>query len=338
MKTSQLLAGVAMATLLPTLASAQEVTLRMSYWVPAAIAPGAKGLEPWADSVEAASNGRIKIERYPAQQLGAAPDHYDMARDGIADITWVNPGYNAGRFPIFSLSEVPFQVSDSVKGARAIHEWYAKHAASEMKDVYFCLANPHGVGALHSKEKITTPDQVKGLNVRPAHATMARMVSILGGAPVQVPAPEAGEALRRGTADAITFAWGGIYDFRIDDVTTEHLDMPLYISTQILVMNHDSYNALSDENKAVIDSHCNPDWSAKISEGWAGADAEARDKMAADPTHNLNVPTDDEVKQWREATAPVLDAWKADVTKAGGDADAIYKAYIDKLEASGAKY
>ena len=83
--------GAVIAAALPLGASAQEVTLRLSHWVPATIAPAAAGIEPWARSVEEASEGRIEVQIFPAQQIGAAPDHYDMARDGIADITWINP-------------------------------------------------------------------------------------------------------------------------------------------------------------------------------------------------------------------------------------------------------
>jgi hypothetical protein len=60
--------------------------------------------------VEAASKGSIKIAFFPAQQLGKAADHYDMARDGIADMAYVNPGYQAGRFPIIAAGELPFLV------------------------------------------------------------------------------------------------------------------------------------------------------------------------------------------------------------------------------------
>src|SRR6266852_7185774 len=49
-----------------------------------------------------------KYKVYPAQQLGKAFDHYDMARDGIADVTYVNPGYQPGRFPIIAAGELPF--------------------------------------------------------------------------------------------------------------------------------------------------------------------------------------------------------------------------------------
>ena len=58
----------------------------------------------WAELIEKASNGSIKIAIFPAQQLGKAFDHYNMARDAIADITHVNPGYEPGRFPIVARS------------------------------------------------------------------------------------------------------------------------------------------------------------------------------------------------------------------------------------------
>jgi len=85
-------------------AQAQEVELTLSHWVPAkhALQPG--GMEPWGKSISEASGGRIKITIYPASQLGPAPDHYDMAHDGIVDIGFINPGYQLGRFPIMAAS------------------------------------------------------------------------------------------------------------------------------------------------------------------------------------------------------------------------------------------
>ncbi|WP_322865577.1 TRAP transporter substrate-binding protein [Aquicoccus sp. G2-2] len=325
--------------LAPFAAHAQEVTLRLSHWIPAGIAPASKGIAPWAKDVEAASDGRIKIQIFPAQQLGKAPDHYDMARQGIVDLAWVNPGYTAGRFPIYALTEVPFMASNSVRGAKAIHEWYAKYgAAQEMGDVKVCFIHPHGPGTLHSKSKITKPSQIKGLNVRPAHATMSRFISLLGGGPVQVPAPEVREALARGTADAVTFPWGAMYDFKLTKEVTYHLDMPFYMSAQVMVMNKDSYAKLSDENKAVIDAHCTPEWSSKVAQGWFDDDMAARDKLKASPDQTLSVPTDEEVSEWRTAAAPLIDEWRKNVEATGADADAILKAYEKALDDNDARY
>ena len=90
---------------------------------------------------------------FPAQQLGKAFDHYDMARDGIADVTYVNPGYQPGRFPIIGAGELPFLMSDAKGGSMALDAWYRKYAEKEMKDVKFCLA------FIHSPSLVPLPHQ-----------------------------------------------------------------------------------------------------------------------------------------------------------------------------------
>jgi TRAP-type C4-dicarboxylate transport system substrate-binding protein len=319
-------------------ANAQEVELRLAHWLPPTHPVQTLGLDPWIESIGKASGGKIKITVYPASQLGAPADHYDMTRDGIAEIGYVNPGYQAGRFPIYSLAEIPFHVANSKQGAKALHEWYAPIAATEMADVKYCLINPHDPGTIHSKVEIKVPADIKGKNIRPAHATMARFVASLGGASVQVPAPEAREAITKGTADAMTFPWNSIYIFGIDQATKYHLDMPFYISSQMLLINKAAYDGMSEENRKVMDDHCTADWSEKFSTGWADNEAGGRDKMVADPSHTIYKPTDDEVKLWRDAAAPLLDAWRADVKAKGADPEAIYQSYTEALKRNGALY
>ncbi len=84
------LLATSLAALAP-LAQAQDKTieLKLAHWVPASH-PLHKGFEEWAQSVEKASGGTIKYKIYPSEQLGKAFDHYDMARDGIADMTYIN--------------------------------------------------------------------------------------------------------------------------------------------------------------------------------------------------------------------------------------------------------
>ena len=188
-------------------AAAQEKTfeLKLAHWVPPSH-PLQKALEEWGASVEKDSGGTIHYKVYPAQQLGKAFDHYDMARDGIADFTYVNHGYQPGRFPIIAAGELPFLAGNGKSGTAAFDAWYRKYAEREMKDVKFCLAFVHDPGSFHSKVKtIVLPSDIKGMKIRPAHATMATWVTQLGGTNVQSSAPEARDILAKGVADAITF-------------------------------------------------------------------------------------------------------------------------------------
>src|SRR5271156_5119236 len=131
---TKLLALLLAASVTPAFAQEKTFELKISHWVPASH-PLQKALEDWGAAVEKASGGTIHSKVYPAQQLGKAFDHYDMARDGIADLTYINPGYQPGRFPIIAAGELPFLVGDSHGGIRAIDSWYRKYAGGEMKDV-----------------------------------------------------------------------------------------------------------------------------------------------------------------------------------------------------------
>src|ERR1043166_6437390 len=82
-----LLALLLAAGVTPALAQEKTFELKISHWVPASHSLQ-KALEDWAAAVEKDSGGTIKSKVFPAQQLGKAFDHYDMARDGIADVTY----------------------------------------------------------------------------------------------------------------------------------------------------------------------------------------------------------------------------------------------------------
>src|SRR5580698_991684 len=151
------LAALGLALCLGT-AQAQDKTfeLKLSHWVPPSH-PLQKAIQDWADDIQKASNGTITYKIFPAEQLGKAFDHYDMARDGIADFAYVNPGYQPGRFPIIAAGEFPFLISDGHTGSAALDAWYRTYAAEEMKDVHYCFAFVHDPGALHAKKQILLP-------------------------------------------------------------------------------------------------------------------------------------------------------------------------------------
>ena len=92
-------AAIALATIAapPALAQDKPVALKLSSWVPAQH-PLNPALIAWAADITKASNGTITATLFPSEQLGKAVDHYDMAKDGIADLAYINPGSSRGAF------------------------------------------------------------------------------------------------------------------------------------------------------------------------------------------------------------------------------------------------
>src|SRR5690606_13460924 len=160
---TRIAAALALTTsLLSAGAALAQEKLTLAHWVPPVHPLQVHGMEPWAESIKQATEGRVTIEIYPAQQLGAAADHYDMARDGIADISFISPGYQPGRFPIIDGGALPFHFTNAKAGVAAMTEWYKKYSDLEMGDVYFCMAVSHHPGTFHARSQILVPDDIKG--------------------------------------------------------------------------------------------------------------------------------------------------------------------------------
>lgn len=330
-----LLAVLLLAGALPAQAQDRTVTMKVSLWVPPAH-PLVPATQAWAADIEKASNGTIKMTVFPSEQLGKAFDHYDMARDGIADITYVNPGYQPGRFPIVAAGQLPFVFNDGKKGTLALNEWYQKYAKTEMKDTKLCFAFIHDPGSLHGKKKIVLPEDLKGVKVRPAQSTIGEMVKLFGGTNVQASAPESRDAIERGVADEITFPWGSVFLFGIDKVVKYHIDVPLYSTVFTYNINLAKYNSLSDGQKKIIDDHCTPEWASKVTDPWVDFEANGRVKMKALAGHEVYALTPEQLATWKKETEPLRASWSDAVKKAGGDAaavDAELKAMLKKHDA-----
>jgi len=313
----------------PAIAQDKTVNLKMSSWVPAQH-PLNPSLQAWADDIRKASNGSITATLFPSEQLGKAFDHYDMARDGIADIAYINPGYQPGRFPIMAGASLPFMFANGKGGTAAIDAWYRPYAAKEMKDIKVCFAFVHDPGTFHSRKKIVLPGDLKGMKIRPATSTIGQMVTSLGGTNVQSSAPEARDMLERGVADAITFPWGSIGLFGIDKVVNFHMDVALYVTPFVWGMNLDKYNSLSVAQKKVIDDHCTSEWAERVASPWADFEFAGRAKIAAQPGHEVYKLTPEQLQAWRTATAPGQIQWADAVKKTGQDPVVV----MDALKAS----
>lgn len=321
----------------PALAQDKAVNLKVSIWLPPAH-PLVPATKEWAADIERASGGTIKSTIFPSEQLGKAFDHYDMARDGIADVAYVNPGYQPGRFPVISVGQIPFTFSDGHKGTQALDTWYRKYSAAEMKDTHFCFAFMHDPGSIHSKKKIVVPADLKGTKARPAQSTIGQFNGLMGATNVQGSAPEARDMLERGVADSIYFPWGSVFLFGVDKVVKYHIDEPLYTTVFVYTLNKDKYDGMSAAQKKVMDDHCTPEWAEKVAGSWIDFEAAGRTRMRGLAGHEVYKLTAEQSAEWRKAAEPLTASWADSVRKVGIDPDAAMAGLRENLAKYGAGF
>ena len=322
----------------PAVAQDDPVALKFAHFLPADHVLHRTGFAAWARSIEAASDGTLKIEIHAAQELGKTGDHYEMARDGVADFAFISPGYVPGRFPIFTAIEIPFSVTEPLRGTAALDRWYRKYAPQEMADVRFCLAHVHDPGALHARMPVATPSDLEGARVRTVSDATHALVKALGGVPVRVPAAEARKALKKGAIDALLMPWSTLSVWGVDKLATYHLDLPIYVGGYAIVMNPATYARLSPRQQKVVDAHCTTEWAMKVAAGWAEDEQRGHEAMLKAPGHTVHRPTGSDLKAWRDLAAPLIERWTDALRRRGVEPDSLRHGLKRELQAAKAAY
>ncbi len=331
-------AAGAMLAAMSTASFAQEVTLKMHQFLPAQAAAPKLILDVWADKVEQQSGGKIKIERYPSMQLGGKPPELaSQVVDGIADIIWTVTGYTPGRFPRSEAFEMPFIMTNAEDTSRAYWEYAEKNMLdTDFADMKMIGVWVHGPGVIHSKEPITSVEDLNGVKLRAPSRVTNKLFSKLGATPIGMPVPAVPESLSKGVIDAAVIPWEVTSALKVAELVGNHTEFgedALYSTTFLFAMNKDTYDSMSDELKAVIDANSGADMSA-----WAGkimqeADAPAR-KIAVDRGNTIINLTPEQVAEWKTVAASVEKDWVEEVSTDDFDG----KALLEEAKALIAKH
>jgi len=312
-------------------AYAQEVTLKMHQFLPAQANVPAQILYVWADKIEAASDGRIKIDRFPSMQLGGSPPELlDQAIDGIADIVWTVVGYTPGRFPSTEVFELPFMVEDARAASCAYWNMFESHMVDDEFAALKILGTwVHGPGVLHTSEPVNVPADLQGMKIRGGSRLVNELLELAGATPVGMPVPAISEALSKGVIDGTTIPWEVTTALKIPELVEFHTEFEgpaLYNLTFVLAMNKGAYEGLDDELKAIVDENSGLNFS--IFAGGTQADADGPARQFADENGNEIITVSD-TSEWETLVSPIYDSWVADLAEKDMDGQAL----IDEAQA-----
>ena len=249
-------AGAGLALLALTGTAQAQTTLSLSSWVPPTHYLVKDILQPWMADVEKATEGRVKINLLP-KAVGAPPQHWELARKGVADITWGNFTYEPERFKHVWFAELPMMGTHAEASSVALWRTYDKYLSRNetFKGVTLLGTGMLGGGQFHHPSKvIDTPDDLKGQKVRMGGPIQKRLLEDLGAIPVAGPGTKAYEMLEGGVIDASLHALESIVNFRLDGKLKSHTLIPggLYDATFFIAMNEGKFKSLSAADQQAI--------------------------------------------------------------------------------------
>lgn len=321
-----LLSAVALGAM-STAGLAQDVTLRLHQMLPPQATIPAKALAPWAEKVAADSDGRIKVEKYDAMALGGTPPQLvDQVSDGAVDLIWTVIGYTPGRYPSTEAFELPFFMTTGEATSKAFHEYCEKNCADEFSGMKVIAWHTHGPGLIHSKNPVAKLEDMNGLKIRGGSRVINQMLEKLGATPVGMPVPAVSEALSKGVIDATTIPWEVTPSLRVAELVKNHTGFSgangLYTQTFVFAMNRDAYDALPDDLKAIIDANSGIETAAMFGRVMDEGDAVGL-RIAQDLGNDIVKLDEAETQRWKDAAAPVIDAWIEEMSARDIDAGAL---------------
>jgi TRAP-type transport system periplasmic protein len=323
-----------------SLSYAQQVTLKLHHFVPPSSTAHQKFLVPWVEHIESESKGRIKIQIYPAMQLGGTMSQLlDQVADGIVDIAWALPGASAGRYPAFEAFELPFMTKTAQGASRALWEYVHanKLEQTEFKAVKLLATHVHDEGVLHTIDRpIRTMADFKGLKLRASNRWVTKLLASLGATPVGMSVSQVPDALAKHVIDGAAMPWEIVPSLKVHELVKFHSETDpksraLYTTGFVVAMNRTKYASLPDDLKRIIDANSGAEFSAVAGKMWDDTAAPHR-KLAQARGNQFSVISNEELKNWALASQPVFDEWLKEVGAKGFSGPALLKSARELIE------
>jgi TRAP-type C4-dicarboxylate transport system substrate-binding protein len=212
-------------------------------------------MTPLAEELNAATDGALTIRIYPSGELGKGPvQQYKRVVTGVADIAFGIPAYTPTQFGKTVMVHMPGLFSSGEAATNAL--WDNLDSISdeyaETKMLGLWANNP---SVLISREKpVRTLADIEGLKVRTPNPVMAEVVKAWGGIPVSMPTPEIYNAMNTGVIDAVMIGPSGIRSYKLNEIAKHvTINIPSAVDSFYLLMNKNSWDALSDAHKAKLE-------------------------------------------------------------------------------------
>lgn len=304
------------------------VKLRFSSFEPPAANLTSNVFVPWARDVTGASSGTLDVEVFAGGALGRNPaQQLKLVLDGVADIAWIVGGYTPGRFDDIDVTALPFVIRNSTEASVALTRLHARGVIGGFDELRLIGLISTPPLMIHSRTPVRTIADLKGKRVRATGDHLLKVIEALGGAPVQLAGPAIAEGLSKGVVDMTFNNWGFVGDFKVNEVTSHHLTMPMGAVAVMVAMLKSRYEALPAAGKAAIDRFSGEPFARRMGQAFDRQDGEVADRIAKSGKNTVLAPSAADVEAFRKVVEPVNEGWR----KARPRNESIYQAFVDEL-------
>ena len=273
-------------------------------------------LQQFADDIDKASNGKLKITVHANASLFKLPEIKRAVQGGQAQIGEILLSAYQNEWIIFGADGLPF-LADSYDEAMKL--WRAqkplldkKLGEQGMMVLYSVAWPPQGI---YTKKPLASAADLKGVKWRAYSPATSRIAELVGAQPVTVQAAEFAQALATGVVESTMTSGATGVDSKLFEHLKFYYDTQAWLPKNAVIVNKAAFDALDAPTRAAVTK--------------AAADAEARGWAAS---RKVNVDTLERLKVNGMQVLPPSPQLKADMAKVG---ETMLKEWVDRAGADG---
>ena len=273
-------------------------------------------LQQFADDIDKASGGKLKITVHPNASLFKANEIKRAVQGGQAQAGEILLVNFQNEWPIYGADGIPF-LADSYDEAAKL--WQAQRPLMEkklaeqgMKVLYAVPWPPQG---LYTKKPVASAADLKGIKWRAYSPATARIAELVGAQPVTVQAADLAQALATGVVESMMTSGATGVDSKLYEHLKYYYDTQAWLPKNAVLVNKRAFDALDKSTQDAVLK--------------AAADAEARGWAAS---KKVNTDTLDKLKANGMQVLPPPPQLKADLAKVG---DTMLEEWTDKAGVEG---
>jgi len=263
------------------MAQEAEYVLKLSHHVPPVHHQHAITFVNWANVLAERSDGRLRVDIYPAQQLGKLSQQYNLVRRGDVDIAFVMHGIPSGRFPLLELTHLPLLFESGEQASQVLMALVPEYLEREHKGVKILYLIGHAPGVMHTSGRpVYRPEDMRGLRIRHPSSVIGATLRAWGASPAGMSPGEMAENLDKGVIDGLVMPYDGVLSFRMAPYIDYSTELLSYVNSFGVLMNRESYDRLPPELQRLIDETTGMQAAREVGARWDSMEVPGRDYMS----------------------------------------------------------
>jgi len=302
----------------------EVIELDLAHFFPATHPAETEFVQGWIETIDDATDGKVKITSYPGGTLLQAADTYNGVETGVADIGLSCFAYTRGRFPVLEAFELPGVVYNNSKAASMVAwDGIQQLNPEEIQDTKLLMVIATGPGDLFTVEPIKSLEDIQGMEIR-ATGLSAKTIEALGGIPVGMPQSDTYEALSKGIVKGNLSPVEVLKGWNHAEVTDYLTATPFLYNTLFFVtMNLDTWDSIPKDLQEIV-LEATAQFYEEVGIGlWDMQNEAALDWAVNEQGMELIELTDEEKQVWIEKVMPIQKDFAASLNDKGIDADVL---------------